>query len=130
MTEQLKNKIEYFENILLTRFEKESGINLQAQPNKDLRNAFSAHNYLKSWLADHEKIKSRQDPAWEKVVKCYLLEEPKVFELELANSISSFAPGSEINAMKDHINGLALAIAYEQIRFKLIGNLIATMPNS
>ena len=130
MKEQLKIKIEVFEGILLTRFEQDTGISLLTKAVRDMRATFSLHGHFKRWLADYEKIKAARNPLFEKLVNSYFIDETGMFELTLASSISSMASASEINPMVDYINGLAIAIAYEQIQHKIIANLIDSTPNS
>lgn len=114
----------------MTRLQEDFGTDPKVQYTREMRQAFSLHANLKSWLADYNNIKARWDSSLSKLVESYFTEETATFDLQLVNRITEVAPDFLINPMVEYINSLALAIAYEQVRFKLIGDLIDATPNS
>ncbi len=129
MKEQLQKKITQFEDILLTRLQTNSGIDLNKPEQRDSREVLMMVDQMKVWLEDYNRLKSRWD-SYDVVVTSFFIEETPKFELTYSELISKEILSQPFHKVNEIINNICWALAYEKIKQKLIGRLIGVTSNS
>lgn len=130
MKEQLEKKINYYEGILLTRFQEQSEIDLLAQGEKNSRAFLILNDYLKTWIGDYQKLKTRWSEPLEDIIVSYFTDKQPVFDLLLTHRIADKISAGTPKNINDFINEIAIAIAYEHVKIKAISKLIELSSNS
>jgi hypothetical protein len=130
MKEQLEKKINYYEGILLSRFQEQSEIDLLAQGERNSRAFLILCDYLKTWIGDYQKLKTRWSEPLEEIIVSYFTDKPSVFELlvtqKIADKINAGAPKN----INDFINEIAMAIAYAHVKIKATSKMVELSSNS
>lgn len=130
MKKGLEKKVDYMYSVIATRFEKDYNIDVNVASTVDNRVFINLISALKTWLSDYNMIEGRWDETVKHMVKSYLINSVEEFEISLDLNINAKVLTTDALTVKNYINELALAIAYQKFSIDCKKLLINSAPNS
>ncbi|MFN0293125.1 hypothetical protein [Pedobacter helvus] len=130
MKKELEKKVDYIYSVIATRFEKDYNINLNVEPTIDNRAFINLISALKTWLSDNSIIKERWDETTKDLVKSYFINTAEEFAISLDSHIDVKILATDALKVKNYINEIATAVAYQKFSIDCKRLLISSSPNN